>query len=60
MTEAAEPKDLESTKRHRAAPIDFEENLDKHFDSKRVEIKKRILRLKSEKERASQQKQNTS
>lgn len=34
----AEPKDMESTKRNRTVPIDFEENLDTHFDRKRVEI----------------------
>lgn len=55
----AEPKDMESAKRPRNMPIDFEENLDAHFDRKRVEIQERILRKKSEKERASQQKQNT-
>ena len=37
LTEA-EPKDLESSKKHRTIPIDFEENLDSHFERKRVEI----------------------
>ena len=45
---------MESVKRARTAPIDFEENFDKRFDLKRVEIKERILRLKAEKERATQ------
>ena len=58
MTDA-EPKDMESAKKHRTVPIDFEENLDIHHDRKRVHIQEQILRRKSEKERASQQKQNT-
>lgn len=34
----AEPRDLESVKNQRNIAIDFEENLDKHFDTKRFEI----------------------
>lgn len=34
----AQPKDLESSKKVRTIPIDFEENLDLHFDRRRVEI----------------------
>ena len=50
----AEPRDLESVKNQRNIPVDFEENLDKHFDKKRFEIQASILRRKTEKERASQ------
>ena len=55
LTEA-EPKDIESCKKPRTVPVDFEENLDSHFDRKRLEIQERILRLKDEKEKASTQK----
>lgn len=34
---------------------DFEENLDIHFDRKRIELQAEILRKKEKKERASQQ-----
>ena len=39
-TEATEtePKDLENAKNQRNFAIEFEENLDKHFDTKRFEI----------------------
>ena len=33
-----EPKDLETRQKPRTQPVDFEENLDKHFDRKRIEI----------------------
>lgn len=52
LTEA-EPKDIESSKKSRTVPINFEENFDSHFDRKRLEIQERILRLKDEKEKAS-------
>ena len=51
---SAEPKDLESRQKPQTQPIDFDENLDFHFNKKRIEIQERILRCKNEKERMSQ------
>ena len=38
-------------------PIDFNENLDQQFENKKLEINNRIIQLRYEKEKASQQNQ---